>query len=951
MYDIVKEALQKFFSSRLLPVAILFVLLFVILLNRMFQLQISQVEDYSNQSGKKNENTRDIKASRGKIYDCNGKLLAYNKLTHNVTYERNQATAALDSRGRNRMIYDLLKILEREGEELSVEFYIEFDDNGIPQFTISGNSLLRFKAEVYSKQLVKLTQEERDASAQEIYDFLRYDMSTASPKFDIDDQYDDETALKIMAVRYTMYINRNNSYQKLTLASDVSERTVAAIKENKTELPGVDIDEDTIRVYKKSKYFSHILGYTGGVTAERLDELKEQNPNTDYTMFDQIGISGLESTYEDYLRGEKGTEKLVTDELTGRVDSVTVEEEPTAGNDLYLSIDAKLQEECYRLLEEHIAGILIANINNSDSAGSKGHSSSEIKVPIYDVYSALIENNVINANRFTDKDASNLEKRTYRQYKRKSKEIKKKMRAILAVGSRRTVSQLSDSIAEFVDYFYEVLKNNGVILVSDVDSSDPTFKKFSSDRISVSEFLQYAITKNWVDLSALNIGEQYFSTEEIYKKLLNYGMKLLEDDVKYPKMVYSCLIHEHELSGKDCCLLLFDQGDIKYNALDYQKLELGLISPYSFLIKKIQNLEITPGDLGLEPCSGSLVVTDVNTGQVKAMVSYPSYDNNKMANKVDSEYFYTHLTQAASSPLLNRPTQQELAPGSTFKVLTSVAGLEEGVITPSTSIYDHVRFDKINPSPSCWKKTGHGTLHVSTALEASCNYFYYNVGYFLGYGNSKGAVSDTKGLARLKKYADMFGLTDTSGVEIAESKPRFSHNDIVRSAIGQATHAYTPSQISRYVTTVANNGTCYNLTLVDRIKDVKGKTVLRNRAKVRNHVSLAGSTWNAIHQGMYLVVNGPNSSIRQMFTDMKVTVAGKTGTAQLNDYHANHALFMSYAPYDEPEISVTCVIPNGYASSNAVQTTRDVYKYYFSKDKKKVSGKIKMPETTVNHMD
>ena len=156
---------------------------------------------------------------------------------------------------------------------------------------------------------------------------------------------------------------------------------------------------------------------------------------------------------------------------------------------------------------------------------------------------------------------------------------------------------------------------------------------------------------------------------------------------------------------------------------------------------------------------------------------------------------------------------QKLAPGSTFKVISSVAGLEEDVITPSTNIYDRVKFDLINPSPRCWKSTGHGTLHVSTAIEASCNFFFYNIGFKLGGGKSNGYVNDTRGLARLEKYADMFGLTDRSGVEIPETEPQFSKTDIVRAAIGQATHAYSPAQIARYVTTVANNGTCYDLTL------------------------------------------------------------------------------------------------------------------------------------------
>lgn len=952
MFDTIKEHIRNFFESRLLPVAVLFVLLFAVLVNRMFQLQIAPTDSYASEAAKRTEQTREIKASRGNVYDCNGKLLAYNDLSYNVVFTANDTTSPMTSEEKNQEIYYLLKILEREGDKLSVEFYIRLE-KGKPVYTVSGNSLLRFKAEAFSTKVESLNQEQRDMTAQELFNFLRYDDSSTSPKFMIDkkgqETHDDETALQIMSVRYAMYINRFKNYQSIILAQDVDDKTVAAIKENNNELPGINIEEDATRVYNKSKYFAHILGYTGSVTTERLEELREEDPNTPYTTSDQIGVSGIESTFEEYLCGEKGTEKLTMNDTTMRVENVEKEKEPVAGNNLYLTIDATLQEECYKLLEEHIAGVLIANINNSDSAGSKGQSTSEIKVPIYDVYSALIENNIINASRFTDKDASRLEKQTHKQYKARSKEIKKNMRNILGVNSTRTSKELSDTMEDFIDYFYKVLKTNGIVIVDDVDSSDATFKKYAADKISLSQFLQYAISKSWVDLSVLNIGEEYFSTEEIYDKLIDYGMKLLDDDVDYPKMVYSDLIHQHQLSGRNLCLLLFDQGDIKYNADEYEKLKLGLMSPYSFIIKKIRNLEITPGDLGLEPCSGSLVVTDVNTGQVKAMVSYPSYDNNKMANQVDSDYFNNYLTQASSSPLLNRPVQEKLAPGSTFKVVSSVAGLEEGVISPGTVIYDHVKFDKITPSPSCWKKSGHGDLRVATAIEASCNYFYYTVGFELGYGKSNGYVNDKKGLERLEKYADMFGLTNTSGVEVTEAKPQFSKTDIVRAAIGQATHAYTPVQLSRYVTTVANNGTCYNLTLLDKIEDVNGKVVLKNKATVRNTVELASSTWNNIHEGMFRVTNSSGSSTSSMFSGLKKKVAGKTGTAQLTKFHANHAEFISYAPYNNPEISVTCVIPNGYASSNAAQTARDVYKYYFSK--KKVSGKVKMPESNVNQMD
>ena len=144
------------------------------------------------------------------------------------------------------------------------------------------------------------------------------------------------------------------------------------------------------------------------------------------------------------------------------------------------------------------------------------------------------------------------------------------------------------------------------------------------------------------------------------------------------------------------------------------------------------------------------------------------------------------------------------------------------------------------------------------------------------------------------------------------------------------------------MTTVANSGTCYDLTLVDKIKDVDGKTVLNNSAKVRNKVNVAQSTWQAVHNGMYRVVNGAEHG--SIFAGMKKKFAGKTGTAQQNTLHPNHAYFLSYGPYENPEISVSCVIPNGYTSSYAMECARDVYQYYFG-DKKVSGGKA----TSVGH--
>ena len=369
MWDTLKEYIKSFFNSRLVPVTVLYVLLFLVLINRLFQLQIVEGEEYANQAQENATKTRVIKATRGNIYDCNGKLLAYNKLSYNVTFTETDATGVLTSQQKNVMISNTIKIIENNGGSLSVENNMGLDKKGRPVFMVDGNTLLRFKAEIYSTTVRELTQDQKDATAQEIYDYVNSD-ETDSPKFCIDNEkYDAKTAMKIFNVRYAMFINRYKKYQSITLATDVDAKTVAAIKENSEEIPGVDIIEDTIRVYKRSKFFAHIIGYTGGISSEKLEEIKAQNGESEYTVDDQIGISGLENVYEDYLKGDKGSEKLTINSRTSRVIEVSDRVDPVAGNDLYLTIDADLQEECYKLLEEHIAGILVSVINNGTDVG------------------------------------------------------------------------------------------------------------------------------------------------------------------------------------------------------------------------------------------------------------------------------------------------------------------------------------------------------------------------------------------------------------------------------------------------------------------------------------------------------------------------------------------------------------------------------------------------------
>jgi penicillin-binding protein 2 len=256
-------------------------------------------------------------------------------------------------------------------------------------------------------------------------------------------------------------------------------------------------------------------------------------------------------------------------------------------------------------------------------------------------------------------------------------------------------------------------------------------------------------------------------------------------------------------------------------------------------------------------------------------------------------------------------------------MVSATAGLMEGVINTDTTINCAGIYDKIYGSPKCWiYPSAHGALNVSGGIRNSCNYFFYEVGYRLGLVDDT-YDSDT-GLEKLKTYADLYGLTETSGIEIAESEPQVSTMDAVRSAIGQGTNSYTTVGLARYVTTVANSGTCYNLTLIDKTTDSNGNILEEYSASVRNTIEMPSSYWNAIHTGMRQVVED-----KSYYSGLKVNVAGKTGTAQESSSRPNHALFVCYAPYESPEIAIATRIAYGYTSSYAAQITKEAIEYYF----------------------
>lgn len=382
------------------------------------------------------------------------------------------------------------------------------------------------------------------------------------------------------------------------------------------------------------------------------------------------------------------------------------------------------------------------------------------------------------------------------------------------------------------------------------------------------------------------------------------------------------MIFEERVTGKEVCRLLYDQQILSYADEDYDKLMSGSMDAYTFLKKKIYNLEITPAQLALDPCSASAVVVSPQTGKVLALVSYPGYDNNRLANQMDAAY-YSQLLTDRSLPLYNRATQQLTAPGSTLKPVTIIAGLQEGVITPDSSVLCDGVFDKVEPKLRCWKHSGHGTVvNAPTALQFSCNDYMCEIAYRMGEGYGVD-YTDNTALARLQKYAAMFYLDQKSGIELTESEPHVTDQYGIPSAIGQGTHNYATVQLARYVSAIASRGDAFSLSLIKGIAGADGRCI-ENEAAPMGRVDLPATVWDTVHTGMRQFAQ--NNAILK---NMDISVAGKTGTAQEAKNRPDHALFVGYAPSDQPQIAVAVRIANGYGSSNATAVGRSIFNYYF----------------------
>ena len=942
----IKSIIKSIFSHRTGVLGVIFGCLCFVLIARLFQLQIISGNEYAENFDITTTKTRRINSSRGNIYDCNGNLVAYNELSNNITLEDNGSYASSREKNLalNGEIYTLIKLIEGCGDSTDDNFHIDLDSNGNYVFDVdAGTSRDRFRADVYGyKTIDEMTDEEASSTPDDIIELLcksdRFGLTNEKrpytseelSKYGLPAELTKDEVLKIVRIRYQLSLTSFQRYMQVTIASNVSDAAVAAIEENSDKLQGVAVEEDSIRVYNYAEAMSSIVGYTGNISTEELEELSKER--SDYTSSSIVGKTGIEQYMETALQGVDGSEKVAVNNL-GTVLKIYEESvvQPQQGDDVYLTIDAELQEACYKILEQRIAGILVSNIvdiKTLDDLDDSLKDNEVIYVPIYDVYNALINNGVIDISLFSNDNASALEKDIQTRYEGRFGNVSALISNEITGISQTVYSNLDEEMQEALSYIVDTLLSSELEIINLPESYEngETYKAWKNGNISVYDYLMHVISSDLVDLSRLYDDSRYADTTDVLATLCDYVLSYIETDTDFAKILYKHMLLDDTISPDEICSLLYEQGVLSKEDESYAAFVSGKTSPRDLIISKITSLEISPAQLALDPCSGSIVITDPDTGSVKALVSYPGYDNNRLANNMDTDY-YSKLYNDKSTPFYNKATQQLTAPGSTFKPVMAAAGLNEGVIDTDTVINCNGLFGEglvdSGDQLHCWLLTGHGDETIVDAIKNSCNVFFSTVGYRLGLTDDGTYVSENAS-EKIKEYASKFCLDEKTNIQLTESTPRVSDTMPIPSSIGQGTHLYTTTQLARYAGTIYSNGVSHDLNLLAKVTDSAGNVIKEYEPVAAKESGIDDSIWSIIQEGMREVILSHDA-----FKDLSIELHGKTGTAQEDELRPDHAVFIGYTNNTDSDIAIAVRIAYGYSSSNAEVVGNDVLEYYY----------------------
>ena len=923
-----------------------------ILVFRLYTLQIIKGEEYQEQFQSRIRRTVVVRAKRGTIRDRNGKVLAETVPTYNITMNDLTDDSTEDNKVLNSRISRIIDIVSEneKDDKMVTDFSIEliggtyfYKDN------LGQTARNRFLADVYGyADPADMSSEELSRTAEDVIADLadRYDIAFSGGSTE-----EKEKLLQMVIARYNLSLNYYQKYIATVLARDVSDQTVEAIESQfRSEEDGVQIEQELVRRYHYSKYVSNIVGYTGEVSSDYL----ESNNGTDeyghpiYREGDLVGYTGIEASQEEILHGQSGQNTFNVDNI-GRVtdDAVNEDELPASqksysavdGRDVTLTIDVDLQEECYKIVERNLRNIILSKLQDSiyDQVISENDDGSSIVIPISNVYTSCLCN-IIDSTHFTSEEASDTEKdvlAAFTDFRRgRSDSILDEIR-----DGRGTRDSLSTEMQTYQNLLAQALFDYGIVIADEDVENNAVYQDWKKGTVSLHDLVNEFVKKGWINQDSRFIAadvSEYDAVMLFFAQVIGAGEDSLNDrDMR--NALYKYLVIDQGVSGDQICQILMDQDIVSVSDEEQDSFESEWgESSFTFMYNRIQENDLSPAMLHLYPSTASVVATDPDTGDVLAMVSYPGYD----LNRINDAGYYQKLLEDPANPLLDYATQQLTAPGSTFKMVTASAALGEDVvdIQDKVNCKKKASFTKVegdpNP-PKCWiypKK--HGKMNLESAIANSCNMYFYEMGYRLGTDDSN-TYNSNYGIQRLQKYAAMYGLDKTSGVEVSESEPTMLSSDPIRGAIGQDTNAYSTASLARYVSAVANGGTDYRLTLIDSIQTEDGQ-FSKHEKYIENTIPLSSGQWEAIHSGMRRVATG-YSAFNALWEH---PVAGKTGTAQQTGMPDN-ALFVGYAPYyaanawnaeelsQQENIALAVRIPNGYTSTYAAQLASDVLQAFF----------------------
>lgn len=362
-------------------------------------------------------------------------------------------------------------------------------------------------------------------------------------------------------------------------------------------------------------------------------------------------------------------------------------------------------------------------------------------------------------------------------------------------------------------------------------------------------------------------------------------------------------------------------------------------------------MKIRNGEFGnvYDAQGGAVVVTNVKTGEILAMASYPDFDPSLFYNGISQEQYKSYEAERA---FRNKATQEIYPPGSIFKMVTAVAALESGVVSTTETINDNgpyiVSNDPNYKNPACWYYNdygrGHGKLNVSGALMKSCNYYFFD-------------VSNRMGIEKLDEYADYFGLGRKTGIEISESSGILASRSYAESqgevwsaaytasaSIGQSYNTFTPVQMAKYISMIANGGHPISLSIVKNVIKSNGSQVAKEEINEYVNKKLGTETVNtedkniseetmaAVHEGMKSVAEEEGGTAYSVFRDFGIEIGGKTGSAELSNNKESKdviAWFAGFAPYDDPEIAIVVMVEKGGHGYYTAEVVKEIMSEYF----------------------